>query len=122
MKPLTLQGNGIAAAEVTVVKTNQVPVNSIFTALSILAMDLDNTIATLVEIGISDGTSLTPLDATPGPFAAGTSMTIYWSCVLQTGQCVYAKFSTPSAGDRLRVIAHGYVINSLCDHEHEHGY
>jgi hypothetical protein len=74
-----------------------------------MAMDLDNTIATIIEIGVFDGSSLTPIDATPGPFPAGTSMTVYWSCLVQAGQGVYAKFTTPTSKDRLRLVAHGYT-------------
>jgi hypothetical protein len=82
MHPLTLMGNAIATAVETVVKTSPVPSNMLFTALSVLAMDEDNEISSLIEIGVSDGTSLTPIDSTPGPFPASTSMTVYWSCML----------------------------------------
>lgn len=109
MKPLTLDNSCVAAAEVTTLITPAVPNHHLFTALSIMAMDQDTAIATLIEIGIMDGTRQTPIDSTPGAFPAGTSMTLYWPCMLLPGQSVYAKFATPSAGDHLRLIAHGYV-------------
>lgn len=109
MKPTTLRGEAVAvAAVVTTLKTNVVADDCIFTALSVMAMDIDNAIATIIEIGVFDGSSLTPIDATPGSFPANTSMTIYWPCLVQAGQGIYAKFTTPIIGDRLRVIAHGY--------------
>jgi hypothetical protein len=119
MKPMTLRGEAIAAAVVTTLKTAVVADDCIFTALSVMAMDVDNTIATIIEIGVFDGSSLTPIDATPGPFPASTSMTIYWPCLVQAGQGIYAKFVTPTAGDRVRVVAHGYSnrIEPSCFHE-----
>ena len=108
MKPTTLRGEAIAAAEVTTLKTNVVAEDCIFTALSVMAIDIDHAISTIIEIGVFDGSSLTPIDATPGPFPANTSMTIYWPCLVQSGQGIYAKFTTPTAGDRVRVVAHGY--------------
>ena len=109
MKPLTLDNNVVAAAEVTTLMTPKVPDGHLFTALSIMAMDETTAIANLIEIGIIDGTAKIPIDATPGNFPAGTSLTLYWPCLLRPGQAVYAKFNIPTAGDILRLVAHGYV-------------
>jgi hypothetical protein len=117
MQTLTLRGSEIATAAVTIVKTNRVPADKIFTALSIMAMDLDSVIVTLIEIGVVDGTSLTPIDSTPGSFPPATSLTVYWPCILREGQCVYAKFDTPTAKDRLCVVAHGYTEDVGCHEE-----
>lgn len=116
MKPLTLDNSCVAAAEVTTLITPAVPDRHIFKAHSIMAIDQDNAIATLIEIGIIDGTIKIPIDSTPGSFPAGTSMTLYWPCVLLPGQAVYAKFATPAAGDHLRLVAHG-VVERYNDHE-----
>ena len=117
MNPLILEGAAVSAAEVTTVVTSKVPDDHIFTAYSVMAMDETTAIATLIEIGIMDGTHGTPIDSTPGPFPAATSMTIYWPCVLKSGQAVYAKFTTPSAGDKLRVIANGVSERCFFDEE-----
>jgi hypothetical protein len=109
MQPLTLDSSGVSDGSVTTIITPAVPNHHLFTALSIMAMDEDTAIATLIEIGIREGTINIPIDSTPGAFPAATSMTIYWACVLKPGQAFYAKFATPAAGDHLRLIAHGYV-------------
>lgn len=109
MQPFVLENSCVAAAEVTVLETSRVPNGHIFTSMSIMAMDADNAIATLIEIGILDGTRRIPIDSTPGGFPAATSMTIYWPCMCREGQSIYAKFVTPFAGDHLQVVAHGYV-------------
>jgi hypothetical protein len=106
---LVLQQEQIAAAVVTTVTTPKVPPDCTFVVYSVLAMDLTTAISTAIEIGIQDGTKCIPIDSTPGSFAAGTSHTIYWPCILQEGQAIYAKFSTPTAGDRLVVNAFGLV-------------
>ena len=101
MRPFVLEAGAVAAAEITVLKSDVIGPGQMMEAYSIMAMDLDNTIATYIEIGIFSGTRLIPIDSTPGAFAANTSHTIYWSCVVGPGQGVYAKFATPTAGDRL---------------------
>jgi hypothetical protein len=113
MIPYVLEGGVVAAAEVTIVKTPLIGPNLMFTSLSVLAMDDDNIIATFIEIGIINGTKLIPIDSTPGPFPANTSMTIYWPCMLGAGQGIYAKFSTPTDGDRLTVISHGILEKAV---------
>jgi hypothetical protein len=109
MKPLTLDNGVVAAAEVTTLITPKVPDGRMFTALSIMAMDQDTAIATLIEIGITDGITRIPIDSAPGNFPAATSMTLYWPCIVRPGQAIYAKFNTPAAGDHLRLVAHGYT-------------
>lgn len=116
MKPLTLDNSSVAAAEVTTLITPVVPDRHIFTAHSIMAMDQDTAIATSIEIGVIDGTTKIPIDSTPGNFPAGTSLTLYWPAVLLPGQAFYAKFTTPAAGDHLRLVAHG-VVERYIDHE-----
>lgn len=110
MQPITLEGGAIAPASAElVVETNPVGRGKLFTALSILAMDLTTAVATLIEIGVMDGTKRIPIDSTPGNFPAKTSMTIYWPCMLREGQKIYAKFDSPTAGDELVVYAHGFT-------------
>ena len=110
MIPVILVGSGIAAsAAETVIKTETARPCHIFTALSVMAMDEDNAIATLIEIGVLDGTRQIPIDSTPGNFPAKTSHTIYWPSMLRPGQAFYAKFLTPTEGDHLKISAHGFV-------------
>jgi len=117
MNPLILSGSVVAAAEETTVVTQEVPDGYMFKAYSVMAMDETTAIATLIEIGIADGFGRTPIDSTPGPFPAGTSMTVYWPCVLRGGQAIYAKFKTPAASDKLRVIANGVTERCVYDEE-----
>ena len=116
MQPTILDNSVVAAAEVTTVITPPVPNGCMFTAYSIAALDENNAIATYIEMGVRDGTKDIPIDSTPGNFPAATSMTIYWPCVLIEGQRIYAKFATPTAGDHLRVIAHG-IMEKVDSHE-----
>lgn len=122
MQAFILHGRAVAAAEITTVLTDKVPDDHYFTAYSVMAMDETTAIATLIEIGIADGTGRTPIDSTPGPFPAATSMTIYWPCVLRGGQSIYAKFTTPSAGDKLRVVANGVLQRRISDEERHSSY
>jgi hypothetical protein len=117
MNPLILQGSKVAAAEITTVVTTKVPDDHILTCYSVMAMDETTEITTLIEIGIADGEGRTPIDSTPGPFPAATSMTIYWPFVLGPGQAVYAKFATPTASDVLRVVANGICERCYRDEE-----
>ena len=109
MIPAILENGAIAAAEVTTLKTPLVVPGHVMTVLSCMAMDEESAIATSIEIGIIDGTRLIPVDSTPGNFPAGTSHTLFWPCLLLPGQGMYAKFTTPTAGDQLRIVAHGFV-------------
>jgi hypothetical protein len=109
MIPHVLEGGVVAAAEETIVKTPSIGLGLMYTAFSTMAMDLDSAIATLIEIGVYDGVKLIPIDSTPGSFAAKTSMTLYWPCMLKAGQGIYAKFLTPTAGDKLIVVSHGAI-------------
>jgi hypothetical protein len=109
MIPYTLDIGAIAAAEVTTLRTRFVPRGHMFTCLSVMAWDEDHAIAQSIEIGISGGSDQIPLDATPGNFPVKTSHTLFYPCMLREGQGFYAVFSTPSAGDRLRLVAHGYI-------------
>ncbi|HPS39795.1 MAG TPA: hypothetical protein PL124_10315 [Candidatus Cloacimonadota bacterium] len=116
MIPSILVGAGIAAsAAETVITTESVRPNAIFTALSVMAMNETSAIATLIEIGVMDGTRQIPIDSTPGNFPAKTSHTIYWPSMLREGQRFYAKFLTPSEGDHLIISAHGFY--EVEDHE-----
>lgn len=108
---IVLENEVAAAAEVTTVETPAVPPDCVCALHSVMAMDLDTKIDTYIEIGIMDGKKKIPIDSTPGSFAAQTSHTIYWPCVLTAGQRVYATFATPTDGDRLKVVAFG--ISSL---------
>jgi hypothetical protein len=116
MQPCILDNSVVAAAEVTTLLTAPIPCGMVFKAYSVAALDEDTAIATRIEIGVRDGTKDIPIDSTPGNFPAATSMTLYWPCVLREGQRVYAKFVTPTAGDHLRVIAHG-VLEECIDNE-----
>ena len=109
MRPLILEAGAIAAAEVTILKTDVVGPGQIFNCLAAMAMDETTQIATRIEIGIFSGTRLIPIDATAGAFAAGVSHTIYWPFAIPAGCGVYAKFVTPTAGDQLRLVATGVV-------------
>ncbi len=109
MQPITLENVMVAAAAVTTVVTPPCPSNRVATILSIAARDQNNAIATYIEIGIMDGTKKILIDSTPGNFPANTSMTLYWPCLLREGQRIYATFTTPSADDKLEVVAHGYT-------------
>ena len=109
MIPAILVGAGIASGAVeTVITTESVKPGSIFTALSVMAMDETTAIATLIEIGVMDGTRQIPIDSTPGSFPAKTSHTIYWPSMLREGQRFYAKFLTPTENDHLIISAHGF--------------
>jgi len=109
MIPAILVGSGIASeAAEKVITTESVKPGAIFTALSVMAMDETTAIATLIEIGVMDGTRQIPIDSTPGNFPADTSHTIYWPSMLREGQRFYAKFLTPSIGDHLIISAHGF--------------
>lgn len=109
MIPAILVGSGIAsAASEKVITTESVKPGAIFTAFSVMAMDETSAIATLIEIGVMDGTRQIPIDSTPGNFPAGTSHTIYWPSMLMEGQRFYAKFLTPTEGDHLIINAHGF--------------
>jgi hypothetical protein len=109
MIPAILSWSGIAAsAAETVITSESASPGVIFTALSVMAQDEDNAIATLIEIGVMDGTRQIPIDSTPGNFPAKTSHTIYWPCMLLPGQKFYAKFLTPTEGDHLSIVAHGF--------------
>lgn len=109
MRPLILEAGVIAAAEVTILKTDVIGPGQIFNCLAAMAMDETTQIATRIEIGIFSGTRLIPIDATAGVFPAGVSHTIYWPFAIPTGSGVYAKFVTPTAGDQLRLVATGVV-------------
>lgn len=109
MRPLILESGVIAAAEVTILKTDVIGPGQIFNCLAAMAMDETTQIATRIEIGIFSGTRLIPIDATAGAFAAGISHTIYWPFAIPAGCGVYAKFVTPTAGDQLRLVATGVV-------------
>jgi hypothetical protein len=80
---LTLQGNAISDGSIMTVRTSPSPVDKMFIITSIMARDLDNIVATRVEIGVSDGSSLLPINIVPGPFLPSQAMVIYWPCVLQ---------------------------------------
>lgn len=109
MIPAILVGSGIASSSAEkVITTESVKPNSVFTALSVMAMDETSAISTLIEIGVMDGTRQIPIDSTPGNFPAATSHTIYWPSMLRPGQRFYAKFLTPSEGDKLLISAHGF--------------
>lgn len=109
MIPVILSGGSVASSSAEVViTTDAVAPRMMFTALSIMAMDEDSAIATLIEIGVLDGSKRIPIDSTPGSYPAATSHTIYWPSMLLPGQRYYAKFLTPTAGDHLSIVAHGY--------------
>lgn len=113
MIPAILVGAGTASSSAeTVITTESVKPNAIFTALSVMAMDETTAIATLIEIGVMDGTRQIPIDSTPGNFPAKTSHTIYWPSMLREGQRFYAKFLTPTEGDHLIISAHGFYEES----------
>ena len=113
MIPAILVGAGIASSSAEIVITTEsVKPNAIFTALSVMAMDETTAIATLIEIGVMDGTRQIPIDSTPGNFPAKTSHTIYWPSMLREGQRFYAKFLTPTEGDHLIISAHGFYEES----------
>ena len=107
--PNNIQGSKVAAAEVTTVETNPVADFFIFITLQAFARDVDSAISTSIEIGIMNGTKKTPIDCSPGSFAANISHNVFWPAVLLPGDKLYATFSTPSAGDHLEVIGHGFA-------------
>ena len=113
MMPITLEGGVVAAAEETLVKTSPVTSGQIMTVLSALARDKTNAIATRIEIGVLDGSREIPFYAGAGSFAALVPAVVYWPCLLMPGQAIYARFLTPTAGDLLEVVAHGFV-EPLC--------
>lgn len=115
MLPAILVGGDIASSAVeTVITTEKVRPGVMFTALSVMAKDETSAIATLIEIGVMDGTRQIPIDSTPGNFPANTSHTIYWPSILREGQCFYAKFLTPTSGDQLMISAHGFYEEVEC--------
>lgn len=109
MRPMVLEAGVVAAAEVTVLKSEVIGPGQMFQAYSVMAKDETTAISTYIEIGIFSGTRLIPIDCTAGSFAANTSHTIYWPCVVGPGQGIYAKFATPTAGDNLMLVAAGMV-------------
>ena len=109
MRPFVLEAGVVAAAEITTLKTDVIGPGQMFHASSIMARDENNTIATYIEIGIYSGSRLIPIDATAGAFAAKTSHTIYWPAVVGPGQGVYATFATPTADDKLTLVAAGLI-------------
>ena len=109
MRPFVLEVGVVAAAEITTLKTDVIGPGQMFQAYSIMARDETNAIATYIEIGIFSGTRLIPIDSTPGAFAAKTSHTIYWPAVVGPGQGIYAVFATPTADDKLSLVAAGMV-------------
>jgi hypothetical protein len=114
MEPYVLEGyNPAAGAEVTTVVTNIVPRGCLFYILSIMTRDVSSATSTLQEKGIVDGTRQLPLDSSTVAGTANISHTIREPCILKEGQAIYGKFTTASAGDKLEVIAHGYLIR-LC--------
>lgn len=115
--PLILDGSEIAAsAAETVIQTDRVKAGHRFTAFSVCAYDKTNAIATLIEIGVMDGTKQIMIDSTPGNFPSKTSHTIYWPSILREGQRFYAKFLTPTQGDELFIYAHG-LLEEVCTGE-----
>lgn len=109
MIPVILEGGTVAAAEETLIKTSPVTSGQVMTVLSALARDLTSAIATRIEIGVLDGSREIPFYAGAGSFAAKIPAVVYWPCILMPGQAVYARFLTPTAGDLLEVVAHGFV-------------
>ena len=109
MMPVILEGGVVAAAEETLVKTSPVAPGCVMTVLSVLARDKTTAISTRIEIGVLDGSREIPFYAGAGSFAAMIPAVVYWPCILMPGQAVYARFLTPTAGDVLEVIAHGFV-------------
>ena len=109
MMPVILEGGVVAAAEETLIKTSPVAPGCVMTVLSALARDKTSAIATRIEIGVLDGSREIPFYAGDGSFAIKIPAVVYWPCILMPGQSVYARFLTPTAGDVLEVIAHGFV-------------
>jgi len=118
MIPGILQAGAVVAISGDkVVETERVKPGFVFHCLSIVARDLTSAVATFIEIGVLDGTKQIPIDSTPGNFPANTTHTVYWPCIVNEGQKIYAKFSEATAGDKLEVFAHGFYEELLpsCD-------
>ena len=118
MIPGILQAGRVSSGtDIITVSTERVKPGFMFHALSIVARDINNAVATYIEVGILDGTKEIPIDSTPGNFPANTTHTVYWPCIIAEGQMVYAKFNAPTAGDKCEVYAHGFYEEMLppCD-------
>ena len=107
IEPAIYEAGVVAAAEVTIIRTPVVPPCSVFSPLMVMAMDLDHDIATAIEIGMVSGNRLIPVSVKGGTIAAGTSHNVQEPFVLVGGQGIYAKFTTPTAGDHLLLVATG---------------
>lgn len=109
MRPMMFEAGVVAAAVITTLKTAVVGPGQLFQCHSIMARDETTAIATYIEIGIFSGTRLIPIDCTAGSFAAKVSHTLYWPFALGPGQGMYAIFATPTAGDKLTLVANGMI-------------
>ena len=118
--PVVLSGGVVAAAEVTTIFTESVADGCMMSISAICAVDPDSAIATYIEIGVKQGSRLMPIASKAGSFAANVSHSIDYPVVLLPGQQIYAKFATPTAGDKLAVYAYGVVecMNRSCGPSH----
>jgi len=109
MMPIILEGSAISAAAVTTIKTNPVANGVCAVILSVMAVDKTSNIANSIEIGILEGTREIPVASQAGTITKGTGFSVRTPCVLREGQRIYAKFDVPSSGDKLVVVAHGFI-------------
>ena len=109
-EPFILESGKIApSASDTYLETDCIPNNKLFTCMSLAAMDVSHGFGTRLELGVVDGKAYMPVRSQPGPFHAKTSGNAEYPVMVLPGQRLYALFVTPSAGDDLRLYAHGYL-------------
>lgn len=109
-EPFILESGKIASSSVaTYLETDNIPHNRLFTCMSLAAFDMTHGIGTRLELGIVDGKAYIPVRSQKGPFPLRTSGNAEYPIMVLPGQRLYAMFVTPSAGDDLRLYAHGYL-------------
>jgi hypothetical protein len=106
-----------ATAVVTTLESAPVPKGNVFIAFAVMAKDETTAIPTSLHIGIKDGSALFPLSSFAGAIDAEDGLYNIGFWFLSEGQQIYAKFTTPTAGDKLLLTTNGVLI-PMCDRGH----